>query len=140
MLFRSVFGTIHASSAPQAFTRLYDLFAVDERDLIRNMLAYTLQAIIYQKLLPCLRDEIDRVPAVEVLLNNPVVSNYITDSRENELGDIIRQNKQEGMLDFNDSLVGLVEKEYIHPREAVAAAHNAEELRMRLKGISTSQG
>ena len=132
-----VFGTIHASSASQAFGRVYNLFPPEERDLIREMFASTMKAIIYQKLLPCLRDDISRVPAVEVLLNNPVVEKFISDGRESELADVISSAQQEGMIPFSHSLVGLVEKEYIHPRVALANAHNADELKMRLKGIKT---
>lgn len=132
-----VFGTIHASSASQAFNRVYNLFPPEERDLIREMFASTMKAIIYQKLLPSLREDLSRVPAVEVLLNNPVVEKYISDGREAELGDVIRSAQQEGMIPFSQSLVALVEKEYIHPRVALANAHNADELKMRLKGIKT---
>lgn len=135
-----VFGTVHASSASQAFGRIYNLFPPDERDLIRDMFAGTMQAVIYQKLLPTLRDDIDRVPAVEVLYNNPVVEKYILDGREVELDEVIREAKGEGMLDFTSSLVALVEKEYIHPRVAQANAHNADELKMRLRGIKSGKG
>ncbi len=133
-----VFGTIHASSASQAFGRIYNLFPPDQRDLIRDMLAKTLRAIVYQKLLPALPEAIDRIPAVEILRNNPVVSKYILEQREVELGDVIRSSVQEGMIDFAGSLVDLVKKEYIHSRTAVENAHNVDELKMRLKGISTS--
>jgi twitching motility protein PilT len=135
-----VFGTIHASSASQAFGRIYNLFPHDERDLIREMLSENLQAIIYQKLLPSLLEDVARVPAVEILLNNAVVSNYILEAREAEIPDVIRNSQREGMLDFSASLVRLVEKEYIHPREAIASAHNADELKMRLKGITSGSG
>jgi len=135
-----VFGTVHASSASQAFGRIYNLFPPDERDLIRDMFAGTMQAVIYQKLLPTLRDDLDRVPAIEVLYNNPVVEKYILDGREVELDEVIREAKGEGMLDFTSSLVDLVEKEYIHPRVAQANAHNSDELKMRLRGIKSGKG
>jgi twitching motility protein PilT len=132
-----VFGTIHASSASQAFGRIYNLFPPDERDLIRDMFAQNLRSIIYQKLLPTLMKEPARVPATEVLINGPVVRKYILEGREVELPDVIRQSQKEGMIDFNSSLVQLVEKEYIHPKTALANAFNANELKMRLKGIQT---
>jgi len=74
---------------------------------------------------------------VEILYNNAVVEKYILDSREVDLDEVIRGAKGEGMLDFTSSLVDLVEKEYIHPRVAQANAHNADELKMRLRGIKT---
>ena len=131
-----VFGTIHASSAWQTFGRIYDLFPADERDQIRKLLAYNLRAIVYQKLLPTLKEEIPRMPALEILLNTPAVQKYILEGREGELLDVIRQGLEEGMIDFTSSLVKLVEDEYIHHRVAMEATPKPEELRMRLKGIS----
>jgi twitching motility protein PilT len=131
-----VFGTIHASSAWQTFGRIYDLFPEPERDQIRKLLAYNLRGIIYQKLLPTLREDIQRIPAVEILFNTPPVQKHIIDGREGELLDVIKQSHEEGMIDFTSSLVRLVETEYIHHRVALQATPKPEELKMRLKGIS----
>lgn len=133
-----VFGTIHASSAPQTFGRIYDLFHPDEREQVRKILAYQMRAIVYQKLLPTLHKDIHRIPAVEILINTPAVQKYINEGRENELLDVIKsqESAQIGMIDFNGSLVRLVEREYIHSRVAMEATPNADELKMRLKGIS----
>ena len=130
-----VFGTIHASSAWQTFGRIYDLFPENERDQIRKLLAYNLRAIVYQKLLPTLHENIVRIPAMEILLNTPIVQKYILEAREGELLEIIRKSQEEGMIDFTSSLVNLVEKEYIHHRVAMEATPKPEELKMRLKGI-----
>jgi twitching motility protein PilT len=131
-----VFGTIHASSAWQTFGRIYDLFPEAEREQIRKLLGYNLRGIIYQKLLPTLRDDIPRIPALEILLNTPAVQKYILEAREGELLDVIRQSREEGMVDFTSALVELVEAEYIHSRVALEATPKPEELKMRLKGIT----
>jgi twitching motility protein PilT len=131
-----VFGTIHASSAWQTFGRIYDLFPEGERDQLRKLLAFNLRAIVYQKLLPTLHEEIARIPAVEILLNTPIVEKYIIEAREGELLEVIRKSHEEGMIDFTSSLVELVEAEYIHSRVALEATPKPEELKMRLKGIS----
>lgn len=131
-----VFGTIHASSAWQTFGRIYDLFPESERDQIRKLLAYNLRAIVYQKLLPTLREDPARIPALEILLNTPIVQKYVLEAREGELLDIIKQSHEEGMIDFVSSLVKLIEQEYIHTRVALEATPKPEELKMRLKGIS----
>jgi twitching motility protein PilT len=132
-----VFGTIHASSAPQTFQRIYDLFPHEEREQVRKILAYQMRAIVYQKLLPTLHKDIPRIPALEILINNPVVRKYILEGREGELLEVIRstESQQAGMIDFNGSLVKLVEQEYIHTRVAMEATPNPDELMMRLKGI-----
>jgi twitching motility protein PilT len=131
-----VFGTIHASSAWQAFGRIYDMFPEPEREQIRKLLAYNLRAIVYQKLLPTLHKDIHRVPAVEILINTPPIQKYILEGREGELLDVIRQSREEGMIDFTAALVELVEQEMIHHRVALEATPKPEELKMRLKGIS----
>jgi len=131
-----VFGTIHASSSWQSFGRIYDLFTPEEREQIRKLLAYNLQAVIYQKLLPTLHEDIGRIPAIEILINNIATRKYILEGREGELLDVIRNNLEAGMIDFTSSLVRLVEDEFIHYKVAMEATPNPEELSMRLKGIS----
>lgn len=130
-----VFGTVHASSATQVFGRIYNLFPPTERDLIRDMLSKNLVAVVYQKLIKSLLPDAPRVPAVEILLNNVVVAKYLVDQREIELDEVIKSYERDGMIDFSSSLVELVKKEYIHPKEALANAINADELNMRLKGM-----
>ena len=131
-----VFGTIHASSAWQTFGRIYDLFPEGEREQIRKLLAYNLRATVYQKLLPTLHENIARIPALEILINTPIVQKYILEAREGELLEVIRENQEEGMIDFTSSLVKLVEQEYIHHKVALSATPKPEELKMRLKGIA----
>lgn len=132
-----VFGTIHASSAPQTFQRIYDLFKPEEREQVRKIMGYQMRAIVYQKLLPTLHKDIARIPAVEILINNGVVRKYILEGREGELQEILltQEAQKTGMMDFNGCLVKLVEEEYIHMRTAMDATPNADELSMRLKGI-----
>jgi twitching motility protein PilT len=131
-----VFGTIHASSSWQTFGRIYDLFPEAERDQIRKLLGYNLRAIVYQKLLPTLHEDIARIPAIEILINTPGVQKYILEAREGELLDIIKRSREEGMVDFTSALVELVETEYIHTKVALEATPKPEELKMRLKGIN----
>lgn len=133
-----VFGTIHASTSGQTINRILDLFPPDSRDLARQSLAHNLRAIICQKLLPCIAPGIARVPAVEIMLANPSVRQLIADGRDSELNDVIGAFENEGMQDFTKSLLELIEKEMIDPRIAYAAAPNADELKMRLKGIRSS--
>jgi len=134
-----VFGTIHASSASETFPRIYDLFPPEERESVRKIMAYQMRAIVYQKLLPTLHPDIPRIPALEILINNAVVRKFILEGREGELPDILKsaEAQRSGMIDFNGSLVKLVEQEYIHVRVAMETSPNADELSMRLKGIGS---
>ncbi|MCZ6837357.1 MAG: PilT/PilU family type 4a pilus ATPase [Planctomycetota bacterium] len=130
-----VFGTIHASSAWQTFGRIYDLFPEAERSQIRKLLGYNLRAIIYQKLLPTLHENIPRIPGLEILLNTPIVQKYILEGREADLLGVMKKSREEGMIDFNSSLAQLVEDEYVHQSVALEATPKPDELKMILKGF-----
>lgn len=131
-----VFGTIHASSAWQTFGRIYDLFPETERPQIRKLLAYNLRAIVYQKLLPTLREDVARIPALEILLGTPIVTKYILEAREGELLDIIKKSAEEGMVDLNTALFNLVESEWVSLKTAMDATPKPEDLKMKIKGIA----
>jgi len=135
-----VFGTIHSSTTAQTIIRLLDLFPVEERGLIRQSLIFDLRAIVTQKLLPSIMDGADRVPAVEIMINNAPIRKLIADAREQEIIDVIKANYDIGMQDFNESLRKLVEDEWIEVEVAYDVSPNPEELKMRLKGITASGG
>ncbi|CAN5823902.1 PilT/PilU family type 4a pilus ATPase [soil metagenome] len=134
-----VFGTIHASSTTQTFSRIYGLFEQEEVEQVRRILAYQMRAFVYQKLLPTLKPEIARIPALEILVNNAVVRKYILEAREGELREYLKsvEATQSGMKDFNLSLMELVEQEFIHVRTAMETSPNPDELQMRLKKLGT---
>jgi twitching motility protein PilT len=131
-----VFGTIHASSAWQTFGRIYDLFPESERPQIRKLLAYNLRAIVYQKLLPTLHEDVARIPALEILLGTPIVTKYILEAREGELLDVIIKSHEEGMVDLNTALLRLVEEEWVSLKTALDATPKPEDLKMKIKGIA----
>jgi twitching motility protein PilT len=132
-----VFGTIHASSTTQTFSRIYGLFEQEEVDQVRRILAYQMRAFVYQKLLPTLHPDIARIPALEILINNGVARKFILEAREGELREYLKsvEAEQQGMVDFNRSLVKLVEEEYIHLRVAQDNSPNVDELNMMLKKL-----
>ncbi|MCE5341651.1 MAG: PilT/PilU family type 4a pilus ATPase [Planctomycetaceae bacterium] len=135
-----VFGTMHSASASQTIQRILDLFPQDERDLARQTFSMAFQAIISQVILPSIKKDCGRVPAVEVLLTNPIVRKLIADKREAELGSVMRACQNEGMQDFTESLKRLVETDWIDLKTALGNAPNVEELKMSLKGIRASAG
>ena len=136
-----VLGTMHSANASQAIQRLLDLFVPGERDLARQILCLTIKAIISQILLPSIREGVDRIPAVEILLANPTVKKLIAEEREADLPSVIRSCKNEGMTDLTDNLCELVQNGSVDPKEAYKYAPNIDELKMALKGIrATTSG
>ncbi len=138
-----VFGTIHASTAPSTITRLLDLFPREMHSSLRQSLEFNLKAIVAQKLLPTTREwvakGVTRMPTNEIMLSNPTVRKLIMNEEDNKLGDAIRIGKEEGMLDFTESLRQLVVDEKIERATAFEYAPNPESLRMALKGINVAQ-
>ena len=130
-----VFGTVHSSTTASTITRVLELFPEEARGLIRSSLVLNLQAIVCQKLLPGLDPKAPRVPAVEIMLCNSTVRKLIAEGRENEIQDVIRGSREEGMIDFTEALKQLVDKESISTQTAYAVAPNPDELKMALKGI-----
>jgi len=130
-----VFGTMHSANASQSIQRLLDLFPQSERDLMRQTLSLTLKAIVSQVLLPSIKEGIDRIPAVEILIASPAVRKLISDKREADLPSVIRASQNEGMLDFTESLCRLIQDGRVDPKDAYRYAPNLEELKMALKGI-----
>jgi twitching motility protein PilT len=136
-----VFGTIHASSAPSTISRILDLFPQDMHPAMRQNLAFNLKAIIAQKLLPTTKEYAaktgaTRVPLVEIMRMNPTVRKLILTEEDIKLGQAIRLGKEEGMVDFTESLRRLVVDEKVERATAFEVAPNPEALRMALKGIT----
>jgi twitching motility protein PilT len=130
-----VFGTLHAANASQTIQRVLDLYPQKERGLIRQTFALTVRAVISQNLMPGLRKEALRIPAVEIMVATPIVKRLISEEREGDLPSAIRGGSGEGMQDFTESLRVLVEQEWIELKVALQFAPKAEELKMALKGI-----
>jgi twitching motility protein PilT len=133
-----VFGTLHSANASQAVHRILDLFPPPERDLTRQTLSLAIKAIVSQVLLPSIKEGIDRMPAVEILLANAAVRKLISEGREGDLPSVIRSSVQEGMQDFTDTLCELVKNGSVDPKDAYKYAPNKDELKMALKGIRTT--
>jgi len=130
-----VFGTLHAANAAQTVQRILDLYPQEERELVRQTLAVAIRAVISQYLLPGLKKEAYRVPAVEIMVATPIVRRLISEGREGDLPNAIRSGSGEGMQDFTESLRVLVEEEWIELKVALQYAPKREELKMALRGI-----
>ena len=136
-----IFGTMHSANASQAIQRLLDLFPQSERSLIRQTLSLTIKAVVSQVLLPSVKEGVDQMPAVEILIANPTVRKLISEEREADLPSVIRSCQNEGMQDFTESLRVLVMQGGVELKTALQHAPNADELKMAIKGIrATASG
>jgi len=115
-----VFGTLHTSSAPATVDRVIDQFPADQQAQVRVMLAESLKGVISQTL--CRRIGGGRAAAFEVLIGVPAVSNLIREGKVFQIPSIMQTGRKYGMCLMNDSLLDLVRKEIVEPREAWAKA------------------
>jgi twitching motility protein PilT len=130
-----VFATLHTADTMQAFSRILEFFSTKDHAFIRSSLAAGLQAVMAQRLLPCVRPDVMRVPATEVLLNTVTVSDRIREGEDEDLPAIMAGSVEEGMHDFTRSLARLVEEDWVDLRTAEKYAPNAEALRAKVRGI-----
>ncbi len=133
-----VFGTLHSSNATQTISRVLNFFPQSEHPSIRRSLSLQLMAIVSQLLLPSCNETLHRVPACEVMFNNPIVKRLIMDGSDEKLPRAIKSGKGEGMQDFEQALYELVGKEFITEETAIEYAENPHSLQMKLRGIFLS--
>lgn len=131
-----VLGTMHTSSAASTVGRILDLFPPDRHKVIRQGLAFNLKGIVCQKLLPSFREDIGRVPAMEIMWTNPPIRKALEEGDDARIGDLIESGEAEGMQSWTRALVQLVKGDMVEKKVAREFAPNKEAFEMALKGIS----
>jgi twitching motility protein PilT len=130
-----VFGTLHSSNAAQTFGRILDLFPPDKHEQMRSSMSFNLKSIVAQKLLPAVDEKTGRVPAVEVMFNNPGIRKLIREGQFEKIPSVIETSAEEGMQSFNQSILQLEKDKLISQETGLKYSPNAEELKMMFKGI-----
>ncbi len=126
-----VFGTLHTNTAPSTVDRIIDQFPADRQAQIRMMLSESLKGVIAQTL--CKKAGGGRVAAHEILLVNSGVSNLIREGKTFQIPSIMQTGKAQGMTTLNDSLLELVKKKVVEPREAWMKSVSKTELKGQLE-------
>jgi twitching motility protein PilT len=126
-----VFGTLHTNTAPSTVDRIIDQFPADRQAQIRMMLSESLKGVIAQTL--CKRIGGGRVAAHEILLCNSGVANLIREGKTFQIPSIMQTGKAQGMVTLNDSLLELVKKKLVEPREAWQKAVAKADLKSQLE-------
>jgi twitching motility protein PilT len=131
-----VFGTLHTNTAPSTVDRIIDQFPADRQAQIRMMLSESLKGVIAQTL--CKRIGGGRVAAHEILLCNSGVANLIREGKTFQIPSMMQTGKAAGMATLGDSLLELVKKKVVEPKEAWMKAVNKTEFKGLLEraGIS----
>ncbi len=133
-----VFGTVHSSTVAQTISRILDMFPNESHRQILMGLRFNLRAIVCQRLLQSSQPAVGLIPAQEILFVNFTAAKLIGEGKYDTLPELMRGATEEGMQDFNQSLVKLVKEGLISKESALTASDNPEQLEMNLKGIYLS--
>ncbi|HEU5396236.1 MAG TPA: ATPase, T2SS/T4P/T4SS family, partial [Verrucomicrobiae bacterium] len=133
-----VLSTLHTTTAGQSVTRIMDFFQAEEREQVRRQLAGCLRGVVCQRMVPTVEGKM--TPALEIMLNTPLVKKLIEENRLDKLGAAIETGTDDGMLSFNQALFNLVKAGKVTEKEALAKASNPQALEMNFKGIFLDEG
>src|SRR5699024_10175976 len=123
---------LHAHVALRRVQRITAFSPPHQRDPIRVLLAESLLGILSQRLLPP-KEGSGRVLALEVLLNTPLIRDYIKDASQTPLiKDALESDNIRGMQTFDQHLAALVLDGDIGEADAEAVATSPHELRLML--------
>ncbi|MEM7387710.1 MAG: PilT/PilU family type 4a pilus ATPase, partial [Verrucomicrobiota bacterium] len=128
-----VLGTLHTGNAPRTLDRILDVFPTDQREQIRIMVSESLRGIISQQLIPR-EDGNSRALALELLVNNPAVSNCIREGKTFMLPGIMQTGKSVGMITMDDALKKLYDTGQINQEECLSRAADQQEMKNYFAG------
>ena len=127
-----VFSTLHTNSAPESIDRIIDSFPPHQQTQVKNQLASVLKIIVTQRLLPK-QQSIERVPAVEILINNPAIATTIREGKTYLINNILETSEGEGLLLFEKHLLNLYRGGLISKETAFSYAIRPKELEKFIK-------
>lgn len=124
--------TLHANSANQALDRIINFFPEEKRDQLLMDLSLNLKAVISQRLIP-MKGGKGRVPAVEVMINTPLIADLIMKGEVPGIKELMSKSGEAGMQTFDQSLFTLYEADLITYDDALRNADSINDLRLRIK-------
>ncbi len=124
--------TLHANNANQALDRIQSFFPANQHSQIWMDLSLNLKAMIAQQLLPT-RDGKGRTPVVEILLNSPLVADYIRKGEVHLIKELMAKSTELGMQTLDQALFKAYEAGKISEEEAIRHADSANDVRLMIK-------
>jgi len=118
-------ATLHTNSAAESIHRIIDIFPSHQQGQVRSQLAFVVEGVITQQLLPKIGG--GRVLAAEVLIATPAVRALIRDEKEHQIYSHIQAGQKYGMQTMNQALYNLYAKRLITLETAFDYSPNIEE-------------
>jgi len=125
-------ATLHANSSNQALDRIINFFPEDRRAQLLMDLSLNLRGIISQRLIP-IASGTGRVPAVEIMLNSPLIADLIFKGEVGTIKDVMKKSREVGMQTFDQALFELYETGTIGYEDALRNADSVNDLRLNIK-------
>jgi twitching motility protein PilU len=124
--------TLHANSTNQALDRIINFFPEERRQQLLMDLSLNLKSLISQRLIPKI-DGAGRIPAVEIMINTPLMADMIFKGEVHEMKPLIAKSNEQGMKTFDQALFDLYENRQITFEDALRNADSVNDLRLRVK-------
>ncbi|MCS7224179.1 MAG: type IV pilus twitching motility protein PilT [Armatimonadetes bacterium] len=137
-----VLSTLHTNSAAETIDRIIDVFPPNQQPQVRIQLSMNLVAVISQQLLPrapgAPRNPLvgGRIAAVELMIATPAIRNLIREGKTHQIPSMIQTGAEVGMQSMDQALRDLYARGYITYEDAIGRAHNAEELKKLISGVT----
>ena len=125
-------ATLHANSTNQALDRIINFFPEERRQQLLMDLSLNAKAFISQRLIPK-KESKGRVPAVEVMINSPLISDLIFKGEVHEIKEIMAKSRELGMQTFDQALFDLHEADMITYEDALRNADSVNDIRLKIK-------
>ena len=129
-----VFATLHTNSAYEAVNRIVDVFPSDQRSQIFTQLAFTLEGVVAQQLIPRSKGT-GRVMVAEVLVCTPAVKAVIREGKTHQIYSLMQAGQKFGTQTMNQSLMQAVFDKALTPDDAMAYATDRLELQGMLAKV-----
>ena len=112
-----VFATLHSNSASKTIDRVIDVFPTGDKEMVRAMLASSLQGVVAQTLVRRADGE-GRVGAFEILVGTNAVRNLIRENQIPQMYSMMQTGSRYGMVTMQDAIADLFESGIIDKDEA----------------------
>jgi twitching motility protein PilT len=129
-----VLATLHTNSAAESINRVIDVFPSNQQSQVRAQLAFVLEGVVTQTLLPKLKGR-GRSMAAEIMVATPAIRALIRDDKVHQIYSAMQSGKKFGMQTMNDALFQLYTAREVAQEECERVSHDPKEF-LRMIGIT----
>ena len=125
-----VLSSLHTIGAANTISRIIDVFEPSQQHQIAVQLSMVLRAVISQQLVPAIDGSM--VPAFEIMVMTPAISNMIRDNKTHQIEGIIYTSAKDDMLSMDNSLLNLYKNRKITADTALRYSTNPDMMKRKL--------